>query len=203
MNALLANTTTSSLSQEEVSTLLMPFCAGVDDNREHLRTMFSHNGLTWATAGYVAVCVIGEYAPPLSGATDDAYASVTKALTSLLDASSPAHFAAPPEIHFKGDGWFTCKECNGKRVITHDSDYNSYEWPCESCEGDGGFVIKEQVIIPGMRHYYDANATKKVLALPSVELSRMNDIVCFRFEHGFGFLSGGTKTNKERCLEKF
>lgn len=193
---------TTPLTKEAAIELLTPFCAPEDDHRDYLKTVFSFDGLTWATAGHVIVCVFGEFAPALSGCEGMVYDNLCTSLNSILN-SSPNLFGPPPEIHFKGDGWLTCKECSGKRVIEFDSDYNNYECTCKSCEGDGGFNIKEQVIIPGMRRYYDADVLRRLLALPGVEIGRSDDIVCFRFDYGLAFLSGAEKTHTERRLEQF
>lgn len=66
---------------------------------------------------------------------------------------------------------YDCRECNGEGTVTLESNYNTYEIECKSCEGDG-------YEFSGWQRYPNSHGTKKDYNLVPITLNSQSKNAC-------------------------
>ena len=120
------------------------FCSDDTDPRWYLHKPFARSGFLYATNGHIAVRV------PADGSMVDTEEKISDQIerlfsSNVFDGMEPLPAYTDPVLpacdDCEGSGknkpTEKCKECRGEGFVEWDTDFNSYEADCKSCDGSG------------------------------------------------------------------
>lgn len=179
-----------------------------EETRPYVKTPYNQGGYTYSSDGSIIVRV-----PKIDGypdGTKERYPDCSKLPWKHQEISD---WHDMPEFSISkrkcpgcaGTGKTSpCKECDGEGWVVYDTKFNSYEWECKSCKGEGvspgGKNTCESCHGSGEEientrvHFIGGDLSARYLHLIKTELTGVKfgtiekDVLCFNFDGGEGIL---------------